>query len=355
MSAAIKYHSEIGNDLLEYHQISPARSYPSSVPAFSNLDCLGKVWRERTEAVLQRPQAELPAKVLLSAQNCVLFGNGHVILQDGTLVAETISGSSVTTAPSFDLTDLEVMKGEYALLRKPGDSNFGHWLVEIVPRIIDFQSSLGGDIRFLVPATPVQMADLRKRSMQLMGVDEKRIVPVSAAPKIIERLHFITANSIHSHTHDAESLKKMVKAIGSRKCPTRPGRRIFAGRDDALRRRLLNENDILRIAERNGFETVYPERLTLDEQIDVFSHSSMIAGVSGAALTNIVWACPKTPVLSMLPNVGHEFFFWDIANIFDLSFSFIFGEAKNPELAGHSDFEVDPDLFEAWISRFASP
>lgn len=78
----------------------------------------------------------------------------------------------------------------------------------------------------------------------------------------------------------------------------------------------------------------------------------MITGVSGAALTNIIWARAGTPVLSMLPNVGHEFFFWDLANIFDLSFSFAFGSAKNPEFLGHSDFEVDPDLFEGWINRF---
>lgn len=80
----------------------------------------------------------------------------------------------------------------------------------------------------------------------------------------------------------------------------------------------------------------------------------MIAGVSGAALTNIIWAPPGTPVLSMLPNVGHEFFFWDLANIFGLKFSFIFGDARNPEMGGHSDFEVDSDLFTAWIKRYES-
>lgn len=354
MVVEVRNYSDITHNLLEVRSVSPARCYPSSPPAFSNLELLGRVWREKTEKVLLRHQAELPAKTILSAEKCVLFGNGHVILQDGSLVAETIAGSSVTSAPDFDAAGLEVMRGDYALLRKAGDSNFGHWLVELLPRIIDFQEALDGNIKFLVPLNPMSMLDLRRRSMELMGVDEERIVPVSAAPRMVERLHFITSNSIHSHTHDAERLTEMVETIKSRKSATRLGRRIFAGRESALRRKLLNEDSILHVAEKHGFEIVYPERLTLDEQIDVFSQSSMIAGVSGAALTNVIWAAPKTPVLSMLPNVGHEFFFWDLANIFGLKFSFIFGDARNPEMGGHSDFEVDSDLFTAWIKRYES-
>ena len=231
MLVTVRNHGDITQDYLEGRPIAEARCYPSLPPAFSNLDCLGRVWRERTEKVLLRSQAELPAKTLLTAENCILFGNGHVILQDGSLVAETIYGSSVKTAPNLVLAELEFMRGDYALLRKPGDSNFGHWLIELLPRIIDFHEILGQDVKFILPSGPVEMAAIRRRSMDLMGIDKERIIPVSAAPRMVERLHFISSNSVHSHTHDAERLKEMVKLIMAKNTLARPERRIFAARN----------------------------------------------------------------------------------------------------------------------------
>lgn len=80
----------------------------------------------------------------------------------------------------------------------------------------------------------------------------------------------------------------------------------------------------------------------------MFSNAEAIAGISGAALTNILFAPADCRILALMPNYGFEFFFWDIANIVGQDFSYIVGEAEAPEQLGHSNFTVDLRYIREW-------
>lgn len=62
-------------------------------------------------------------------------------------------------------------------------------------------------------------------------------------------------------------------------------------------RRLLNEDDIIEFFRKEGYEIVSPELLTFKEQVKLFSSASHIAGPTGAAFTNIVFAPEKCKIL----------------------------------------------------------
>ena len=65
------------------------------------------------------------------------------------------------------------------------------------------------------------------------------------------------------------------------------GRKI--SRADANKRRLLNEDEVLRRIEHFGFRHVMPGRLPVADQIALFSGAQIVAGPHGAGLTNLVF------------------------------------------------------------------
>ena len=62
-------------------------------------------------------------------------------------------------------------------------------------------------------------------------------------------------------------------------------------------RRLVNENDVVNFFIKEGYEIVSPELMTFKEQVKLFSSASHIAGPTGAAFSNIVFAPEKCKIL----------------------------------------------------------
>ena len=63
--------------------------------------------------------------------------------------------------------------------------------------------------------------------------------------------------------------------------------------------RLRNREEVVEVYQEYGFEIVYPADLTFAEQRETFSHASVIAGESGAAMTNVLLAPTSTAMICM--------------------------------------------------------
>ena len=67
-------------------------------------------------------------------------------------------------------------------------------------------------------------------------------------------------------------------------------KRVFLGRKYVTSgRRLFNEEECVECAKEYGFEVVYPEFMTIGEQVGLFNSADVIIGGSGAAFTNLVY------------------------------------------------------------------
>lgn len=78
-------------------------------------------------------------------------------------------------------------------------------------------------------------------------------------------------------------------------------RKIFISRKRAHHRVLLNETEIENLFLRYGFQTINPEKMTFREQLEIFAGAEIIAGPSGAGMTNMIFA-PITTKLLFLSN-----------------------------------------------------
>ncbi len=340
---------ELSSTYARFVPLARDYSYVSKPPVLANIEDIVPAWRERTETILNRTEAKLPPAWLVELDDATVFLNGFVVTKDGTAIQETLRSGNQEELP--DQPPVDYVEDLTLLLRKPGDTNFGHWLVEICPRVLEFKA-IHGDTgwKVAVPNHPLSMRALRAESLRWLGISEDRIIWLKGDPVQFRKLAFITSNSIHSHTHDYNTVLKFRKAalqaVGEIKTPQT---RLYVGRKPDQKRRLVNEAEVIALLEQHGFQTVYPEDFSVLEQVSLFANASAIAGISGAALTNILFSPASCQVLSMMPNHGLEFFFWDIANIVGQKYSYMVGQSTNPEQLGHSDFSIDLTQIKAWL------
>jgi capsular polysaccharide biosynthesis protein len=75
--------------------------------------------------------------------------------------------------------------------------------------------------------------------------------------------------------------------------------RIYISRGRAPKRRIVNEDEVLSILHRFGFETIYAEELSFAEQVQICSRARYIVSNHGAGLTNMLFMQEGASVLEL--------------------------------------------------------
>lgn len=99
-----------------------------------------------------------------------------------------------------------------------------------------------------------------------------------------------------------------------------PQRKIFIAR--AKKGRLLNEKEVAEFFENHGFEILYSDHLTFEEEVEAFSNAKILISTMGGAMTNLVYASPKAVVVCIFPHkaVATMSMYQEIAHIVGFKF-----------------------------------
>lgn len=91
---------------------------------------------------------------------------------------------------------------------------------------------------------------------------------------------------------------------------TKPFRKLFISRSTALKRKCLNEDEIMSHLSPHGFELIDLSNMPVYDQLKLFSESSIVIGTHGAGLTNLLASKPRTHLVELLPSPGpyHHYF-----------------------------------------------
>jgi capsular polysaccharide biosynthesis protein len=131
---------------------------------------------------------------------------------------------------------------------------------------------------------------------------------------------------------------------------------VFIARRKATKRRGYNEQECGETLKKLGFEEVYPETLTLAEQIAVFNNAKIIVGATGAAFTNLIFCSNKTNVV-ILSNYKVGFpYFSSIASFVGSRLIYLYdkklGEVPNYKTSyAHEAFHVDVKDLKELVSK----
>lgn len=251
------------------------------------------------------------------------------------------------------------------LLSGRNDDNWYHWMVEYLPRIFQIDSSVPSSAPFIVSSrTPTAGIEA------LQSFTDREIVVVDATlAHEVGQLHVLAPSvQVLDTTRVPWSQGLFVNAapllelrrrlgLGDHRLGGK-GRRVFLRRTSS-RRGLINQSRLADIASRLGLELVDPSGLSWQEQIELFSSSSLVVGASGAVMANYLLMVPGSRVLALTSDSLADFVLpAALAGISEAAFSYLTGpneSALDAHLARnswlHSSFSVSPDKFERAVRR----
>ncbi len=253
---------------------------------------------------------------------------------------------------------------ECILLTARGASNYFHWLIEVIPKLhlLDKHEKYKS-IPLIVEANmPEQHYELLKmlagntRKIIFADIDTHYVVKHAVIPSRLSRLVFDYQPGYRIEYDDFRFNPIAIKYLREKLIkgtPSSKSRRLYLTRKGSKLRSLVNEQEIENLFKQYGFEVVYPAKLNIDAQLKLFSSAEIIAGPSGAAFSNIIFA-PKNCKVMLFTQHGENthVIYHALANATGLhEFYKIEGEIiKDAEdnlneykqgRAMHADFEVE--------------
>ncbi len=234
---------------------------------------------------------------------------------------------------------------------------FFHWMMDCLPRawMLRKYSPYGKDAKWLVG--PLDRP-FHQPCLDLLGISaadcltlphgsiarfDRLVIPAFTFEEPLQTLRPSYDSGIH-HTGWSQAYLDDIRGLAWDRygCAERSDLRVYVSRGDASHRRLRNEAEVVRLLVSHGFVVVEPGTLPFQRQVEIFSRASIVVGLHGAGLTNLMWARPICDVLEFasedLNDTGYRF----LSDLCGHRHSAILCRAfEHPQGVAYADLEVD--------------
>nr|WP_281268986.1 glycosyltransferase family 61 protein [Sphingomonas gilva] len=174
----------------------------------------------------------------------------------------------------------------YTIAHSDWSRGFFHWITEAVPRMIRARAA-DPDCVLLLPHFP-KISDVQRETVAAMNFPVIEPLPAGGT-FIVDRLRFVTVPPRKGEFDPADlaAIRDHLRTRFGVSTPAR--RRIYVTRRDAFARKVANEDALVALLSRRGFETVSAETLPFAEQVRLFGSAEALVSIHGAGLTNMLW------------------------------------------------------------------
>jgi capsular polysaccharide biosynthesis protein len=171
--------------------------------------------------------------------------------------------------------------------------SYFHWVAECLPRLLRAEREFPGEHRLVLPRSYERDPYVAFTLPAFPHVETIEWIEDDSKLRV-DRLAFVARPSPpdvfvpHLVREVGRRLRERVDAWAGED-------RLYFSRSDAGRRRAANEPEVVRVLREHGFRIVTVDPSKPDEQVTLAASARVIAGVHGAALTNIIF----------MPSGGH--------------------------------------------------
>jgi capsular polysaccharide biosynthesis protein len=236
---------------------------------------------------------------LIRLQEVEVLGNSGALVLDGKVVVESVGEvSRLAKSDAFKEVSLllpKQKKGLYtSVLHLPwADQNNYHWFFDCLSRLYLVLEQEQRPIKIIMrrDMAPYQLEtlayvvkDYPQAEIVYIGKHEKWQVEEFVLPS------FMTNTQSGYLPHEAAGWLRHKVWQGYGVQQTDQKRRLYISRAKAKTRRVLNEQELLPLLERYGFEVVLAEELTYQQQVQLFYEAEVVVAPHGAGLTNLLFS-----------------------------------------------------------------
>jgi len=201
---------------------------------------------------------------------------------------------------------LRQVRGPLAVIGSLGYETFGHWLLDILPRLWVLRRALGSAADRVPLAVPDDLPAFGRTLLAAMGIGPERLVAYARGTEALQAQTLMVPSLMHEDYRFHPAARQFFDGIAAA-MPRLPGlpERILISRDGwrggpvQAARRLLNGPELAAVLAPLGFVTVQPETLPWPEQVALFAGARVVVGEHGSAMKNLVFAGAGTAVVNM--------------------------------------------------------
>lgn len=314
------------------------------------------------------PVRRCPASVLVRMENVTLIGGVlYAHGRDGNrIIYETcrpVDHEVIWMAPADKIAAANrkmfaVDGWRTFYLGSAGSFNYGHWLVDDLPRlkgIFHMMALDPGPIRVVIESFGTEIDKVRIESIRTLLAQPIHVDIIARHEAYhFGTLYYPTPISEHPVVKSPVALdflaQRAIETAGSGLTDQGQANRLFVDRSAARGRTLTNGDAVRALMESRGFAVINPEGKSFAEQVRLFAGASIIVGQMGAAMTNTVFCRPTTTTLYLAPAGWIEPFYFDLAMTRGHDYRVLYGPVVDPDVPPHqSDFTVSIEELEAWL------
>ena len=324
---------------------------------------------------------EVPPQYLYSIPKAIVSNLGVISTIDGSIIAESAEPFTTKNQALDGFIEIaknkyvpkgskkiELFHGKYLLLTNKYAGNYGHFILECLPNArLAKDYTLTRNIKIVIHKTA--NITLRKsyfEALALTGIHEDQIVEFGGEGNIglFEELLYPSPLTSHPRWKSIQAvnfcthLARDVRALGEpSSTEISTSGYLYVSRGADYKRRPANEPEVIEFLRSHDFTIIYPEEMSVKEQILTFSQARIVVGILGAAMTNIAFSPQGIHVIMLTPSNVSGYFFWDLASLKKQSYYAIFCQISNNEKDyGNAEFYVNiNELKEALSIALHSP
>ena len=312
-------------------------------------------------------KVRVPSTNLYEFEKAIVGATSSAIWVDGRLILERVEGMDsarcnsaggfviahgLKTAVIRQLSIVDLDSGLF--LGGNGAFNYYHWLIEILPKLEYFNDPT---LPLLVSEDVAKTPSFKEALDIVAGIRKITFLSKDLLYRV-KRLHHINSpilcpfnmkENFTLRTHDfvtrwsSLDFLRHTLVTGVKAPRRRSGNRVFLARKS--NRRNYNQDETFEIFKRFGFERVDLEELSLRDQIQAIADAEMIAGPTGAAWTNLIFATAGTKCLCWMADSQTGFSgYSNIAHHFGVELNYITypSAARSTDQLYYMDYHLDP-------------
>jgi len=260
--------------------------------------------------------------------------------------------------PIFEHTWLRKAKNISAvcgLIAAPAGMTYAHWYFDVLTRLAILEEA-GYDWRsFDRIIVNSRSLPFQRETLEMLGIPTDRLVAIEEHHHIVcEKL---MAPCLPGFTGNFPKwtvpwLRKLLLPFG--KAVSGSPKKIYISRRKAAFRKIRNEDELLPILEKNGFELVCNEDYSVAEQIGIFSQAEFVLGPMGSSMANLLFSNPGTKVIETYSRHDVNVYTWSFGQFIPLDFACLLGNPViEPNVHPHNyDYTINPEDLIATLKLF---
>lgn len=164
------------------------------------------------------------------------------------------------------------------------EDHFGHFLLEHTNRLYPVLQAKYKNMKYIIlnnrnlPKVP----DFVFEFLRMLGIKQSDVYVINYNVKV-KRL-YVPPVAFEIPNMSSSAFCKTFDAAAAHAQPAHRIEKIYVSRQRLPGRATFGERQIQRVFEKNGFTVIYPEQLSLYEQICYMKHCKCLAGIAGSAL-----------------------------------------------------------------------